>query len=81
MFLFDLEETAIESTKEMFRFRYMVVADERQRFMPLPDDRKPPRGVALEYPEAVLLVDPIEPEFKGEVPLLSVKKKKKKSFQ
>lgn len=49
------------------RFHYMAVADNRQRFMPLPDDRLPPRGQQLAYPEAVLLVDPIEPEFKGEV--------------
>lgn len=47
----------------------MAVADNRQRFMPLPEDRKPPRGEALAYPEAVLLVDPVEPEFKGEVSL------------
>lgn len=45
----------------------MAMADNRQRFMPLPDDRLPHRGVALAYPEAVLLVDPVEPEFKGEV--------------
>lgn len=35
--------------------------------MPLPDDRLPPRGQALAYPEAVLLVNPVEPDFKGEV--------------
>lgn len=35
--------------------------------MPLPDDRLPDRGQALAYPEAVLLVNPIEPQFKGEV--------------
>lgn len=45
----------------------MSVADNRQRYMPLPDDRLPGRGQKLAYPEAVLLVDPIEPEFKGEV--------------
>jgi len=49
------------------RFHYMAVADNRQRFMPLPDDRIPPRGQVLAYPEAVRLVDPVEPEFKGEV--------------
>ena len=37
--------------------------------MPLPDDRIPPRGKPLAYPEAVQLLDPIEPEFKGEVKL------------
>ena len=46
----------------------MAVADNRQRYMPLPDDRSAPRGQALAYPEAVLLVNPVEPEFKGEVP-------------
>lgn len=49
------------------RFHYMAVADNRQRFMPLPDDRLPGRGQALAYPEAVLLVNPVEPELKGEV--------------
>lgn len=45
----------------------MAVADNRQRYMPHPDDRLPGRGEQLAYPEAVRLVDPIEPEFKGEV--------------
>lgn len=45
----------------------MAVADNRQRYMPMPDDRLPGRGQPLAYPEAVLLVDPVEPEFKGEV--------------
>ncbi|XP_028802146.1 uncharacterized protein LOC114757310 [Neltuma alba] len=49
------------------RYHYMAVADNRQRFMPLPDDRLPGRGKELAPPEAVLLVNPIEPEFKGEV--------------
>ncbi|KAL5844536.1 hypothetical protein ACOSQ3_010590 [Xanthoceras sorbifolium] len=49
------------------KFHYMAIADNRQRFMPLPDDRLQGRGQVLAYPEAVLLVDPIEPEFKGEV--------------
>lgn len=45
----------------------MAIADNRQRYMPLPDDREPGRGQALAYPEAVLLVNPVEPDFKGEV--------------
>ncbi|KAK4850741.1 hypothetical protein QYF36_009409 [Acer negundo] len=49
------------------KFHYMAIADDRQRFMPLPDDRLRGRGQALAYPEAVLLVNPVEPEFKGEV--------------
>lgn len=49
----------------------MAVADNRRRFMPLPDDRLPGRGQPLAYPEAVLLVNPKEPELKGEVTLPS----------
>ena len=45
----------------------MAIADNRQRFMPLPEDRLPPRGQTLAYPEAVRLVNPVEPEFTGEV--------------
>lgn len=45
----------------------MAISDDRQRYMPLPDDRLPPRGEELAFPEAVRLVNPIEPEFKGEV--------------
>ncbi|KAJ8440090.1 hypothetical protein Cgig2_025289 [Carnegiea gigantea] len=51
----------------MNRFRYMVVADNRQRKMPLPDDREPDRCQVLDFPEAVLLTNPLEEEFKGEV--------------
>ncbi|KAM3237643.1 hypothetical protein P3S67_012051 [Capsicum chacoense] len=42
----------------------MAMADNRQRCMPLPDDRLPHRGQPLAYKEAVLLVNLIEPEFK-----------------
>jgi hypothetical protein len=45
----------------------MAIADNRQRYMPLPEDRSPERGQTLAYPEAVLLVHPVEPEFEGEV--------------
>lgn len=51
----------------MYRFHYMAVGDNRQRLMPLPDDRLPGRGEELVPPEAVLLVNPVEPQFKGEV--------------
>lgn len=50
-----------------YRFHYMAVTDDRQRYMPLPDDRAPGRGQPLAYPEAVLLVNPVEPELKGQV--------------
>ncbi|WJX63385.1 rhamnogalacturonan endolyase [Trifolium repens] len=49
------------------KFHYMAMADNRQRLMPLPDDRSPERGEELIPPEAVLLVNPLEPEFAGEV--------------
>ncbi|XP_057729379.1 rhamnogalacturonate lyase B-like isoform X1 [Arachis stenosperma] len=49
------------------KFNYMAIADNKQRLMPVPDDRLPTRGRTLVPPEAVLLVDPIEPHFKGEV--------------
>ncbi|VVA90661.1 unnamed protein product [Arabis nemorensis] len=49
------------------KFHYMAISDDRQRYMPLPEDRTPPRGKPLAYPEAVQLLDPFEPEFKGEV--------------
>jgi len=54
------------------KFHYMAISDDRQRYMPVPDDRVPPRGQPLAYPEAVQLLDPIEPEFKGEVNLNSL---------
>ncbi|XP_062179528.1 uncharacterized protein LOC133884200 [Phragmites australis] len=49
------------------KFNYMAISDNIQRYMPSAADRDPPRGVPLAYKEAVLLVDPVEPEFKGEV--------------
>lgn len=51
----------------------MAMADNRQRIMPMPDDRLPPRGQQLAYPEAVLLVDPINPKLKGEVRKLLIR--------
>ncbi|KAG2616984.1 hypothetical protein PVAP13_3NG177753 [Panicum virgatum] len=48
-------------------FNYMAISDDIQRYMPSAADRDPPRGVPLAYKEAVLLVDPVEPEFRGEV--------------
>ncbi|XP_042987173.1 rhamnogalacturonate lyase-like [Carya illinoinensis] len=64
---FNLDETRIAFKLRKDKFHYMAMADNRQRFMPLPDDRLPKRGQALAYPEAVLLVNPVEPELKGEV--------------
>ncbi|KAF9591280.1 hypothetical protein IFM89_003231 [Coptis chinensis] len=50
----------------MDRFHYMAMADNRQRIMPMPDDRLPGRSEPLAYPEAVLLTNPINPDLKGE---------------
>ncbi|KAE8779307.1 Rhamnogalacturonate lyase [Hordeum vulgare] len=51
----------------MDRFNYMAVSDDIQRYMPRAADRESPRSSPLAYREAVLLVDPSEPQFKGEV--------------
>ncbi|GAA0170119.1 lyase [Lithospermum erythrorhizon] len=64
---FHINTTRIAFMLNKDKFHYMAVADNRQRLMPDPEDRLPERGQQLAYPEAVLLVDPIEPEFKGEV--------------
>ncbi|KAL7208113.1 hypothetical protein ACSBR1_029968 [Camellia fascicularis] len=64
---FILYETRIAFMLKIDKFRYMAIADNKQRYMPLPDDRLPGRGEELAYPEAVLLVNPVEPQFKGEV--------------
>ncbi|KAL8225464.1 hypothetical protein R6Q57_018021 [Mikania cordata] len=64
---FNLDETRIVFKLRKDKFHYMAMSDDRQRDMPLPDDRSPDRGKPLAYPEAVLLVNPVEREFKGEV--------------
>ncbi|KAJ8533206.1 hypothetical protein K7X08_016095 [Anisodus acutangulus] len=64
---FNLDQTRIAFKLRKDKFHYMGMADNRQRYMPLPDDRLPGRGQPLAYPEAVLLVNPIEPDFKGNV--------------
>ncbi|XP_011098532.1 uncharacterized protein LOC105177174 [Sesamum indicum] len=64
---FSIGETRIAFKLRKDKFRYMAVADNRRRLMPLPEDRLPGRGQALAYPEAVLLVNPVDPELKGEV--------------
>ncbi|KAM5575240.1 rhamnogalacturonate lyase [Rosa sericea] len=64
---FNLTNTRTVFKLRKDKFHYMAISDSRQRHMPLPDDRSEKRGQALAYPEAVLLVNPVEPEFKGEV--------------
>ncbi|KAJ4721053.1 Rhamnogalacturonate lyase family protein [Melia azedarach] len=64
---FNLPQTRIVFKLRKDKFQYMAVSDNRQRHMPLPDDRLPKRCKELAYPEAVLIDKPIEPEFMGEV--------------
>ncbi|CAN1859719.1 hypothetical protein LINPERHAP1_LOCUS43263 [Linum perenne] len=45
----------------------MAISDGKQRIMPTPEDLLPGRGKQLVVPESVLLVNPINPDLKGEV--------------
>ncbi|KAJ3684371.1 hypothetical protein LUZ61_013535 [Rhynchospora tenuis] len=49
------------------RFHYMVISDKKQKEMPAEIDRRAPRGMKLDYKEAVLIDDPIEANMKGQV--------------
>lgn len=64
---FDIGETRITFKLRKDKFQYMAMADNRQRYMPLPDDRLQGRCQALAYPEAVLLLNPKLRELQGEV--------------
>ncbi|TVU50724.1 hypothetical protein EJB05_02111 [Eragrostis curvula] len=63
----NISETRIAFKLNTGRFNYMAVSDDIQRYMPSDADRNPPRAQPLAYKEAVLLVDPKESQFKGEV--------------
>jgi rhamnogalacturonan endolyase len=45
----------------------MAITDVKQRVMPMPEDLLPDRGKQLIVPESVLLVNPVNPDLKGEV--------------
>ncbi|KAJ0086595.1 hypothetical protein Patl1_08702 [Pistacia atlantica] len=64
---FCLDQTRFTFKLRKEKFRYMAIADNRQRHMPLPEDRMTGKGQPLDYPEAVLLVNPMDPELQGEV--------------
>ncbi|KAJ6839044.1 putative rhamnogalacturonate lyase B isoform X1 [Iris pallida] len=64
---FNMGETRIAFKLRKDKFQYMALADDRQRIMPMPDDRMPGRCQQLAYPEAVLLTNPINPDLRGEV--------------
>ncbi|KAK6133290.1 hypothetical protein DH2020_032953 [Rehmannia glutinosa] len=57
----------LAQTRMVFKFHYMAITDEKQRIMPMPEDLLPGRGKQLIVPESVLLINPINPDLKGEV--------------
>ncbi|PIN00387.1 Rhamnogalacturonan endolyase [Handroanthus impetiginosus] len=62
---FNLQEGRTVFKLQENKFHYMAMSDERQRIMPMPVDRF--TGRVLDYPEAVLLTSPTNPELKREV--------------
>ncbi|KAK9930126.1 hypothetical protein M0R45_027181 [Rubus argutus] len=64
---FEIGETRITFKLRKDKFQYMAISDNRQRYMPLPDDRMSGRCQTLSYPEAVLLLSPKMKELTGEV--------------
>ncbi|KAJ4703895.1 Rhamnogalacturonate lyase [Melia azedarach] len=64
---FDLAQTRMVFKLRRDKFHYMAITDEKQRIMPMPEDLLPGRGKQLIVPESVLLVNPINPDLKGEV--------------
>ncbi|XP_022727817.1 probable rhamnogalacturonate lyase B isoform X1 [Durio zibethinus] len=64
---FELGETRFTFKLRKDKFQYMAIADNRQRYMPFPDDRSTGRCQPLAYPEAVLLVNPMDQRLTGEV--------------
>ncbi|KAI3873685.1 hypothetical protein MKW92_041409 [Papaver armeniacum] len=64
---FNLNRTRVAFKLRKDKFQYAAISKTRQRRMPLPEDREPPRGKLLQFKEASLLVDPVERELKGQV--------------
>ncbi|PIN22367.1 Rhamnogalacturonan endolyase [Handroanthus impetiginosus] len=64
---FDLAQMRMVFKLQRERFHYMAITDEKQRIMPVPEDLLPGRGKQLIVPESVLLINPINPDLKGEV--------------
>ncbi|KAL0367889.1 UNVERIFIED_CONTAM: hypothetical protein Scaly_1007800 [Sesamum calycinum] len=62
---FDIEGGRLVFKLQQDKFHYMAMSNERQRIMPTSKDRL--TGKILDYKEAVLLTNPTNPEFKGEV--------------
>lgn len=64
---FNLNQTRVTFKLRKDRFQYMAIAENKQRLMPLPDDRVADKCKVLAYPEAVLLTMPSQPLLQGEV--------------
>ncbi|XP_012081709.1 probable rhamnogalacturonate lyase B isoform X2 [Jatropha curcas] len=61
----DMDQIRVVFKLQKDKFHFMAVSDDRQRIMPMPEDRI--RGSPLAYPEAVLLTNPTNPDLRGEV--------------
>ncbi|KAK4744715.1 hypothetical protein SAY87_011027 [Trapa incisa] len=61
----DMDQVRIVFKLRKDLFHYMAISDERQRIMPMPEDRE--TGLPLAYPEAVLLTNPTNPDLRGEI--------------
>ncbi|TXG60056.1 hypothetical protein EZV62_014629 [Acer yangbiense] len=58
----DIDQTRIVFKLQQEMFHFMAITDDRQRIMPMMVDRE--SGQALDYPEAVLLTNPINKELR-----------------
>ncbi|KAF5178227.1 Rhamnogalacturonate lyase, partial [Thalictrum thalictroides] len=61
---FDLTQTRIVFKLSKDKFHYMAISDDKQRIMPMPEDRD--TGQPLAYKEAVRLTKPTNKDLKGE---------------
>ncbi|TQD81016.1 hypothetical protein C1H46_033431 [Malus baccata] len=62
-----IDQTRLALKLRQDKFQFMAISDDRQRFMPTAEDREGDHSQTLAYHEAVLLTNPSNPEFKGEV--------------
>ncbi|KDO40183.1 hypothetical protein CISIN_1g0067411mg, partial [Citrus sinensis] len=60
----DMDQIRTVFKLQQNKFHFMAISNDRQRIMPMPEDRA--TGQPLAYPEAVLLTDPINPDLRGE---------------
>ncbi|KAM0995246.1 hypothetical protein ACFX19_010798 [Malus domestica] len=62
-----IDQTRLALKLRQDKFQFMAISDDRQRFMPTAEDREGDHSQTLAYREAVLLTNPSNLEFKGEV--------------